>query len=63
VHYLIKKPRTEVQQDNKRRVEFLRRKQVKAAIESHLAMIGQNLTDGYLHCRNGTATIRSQEMQ
>jgi len=53
--YLIKIPRTDVQEEKKEGVEFLGHKQVMAAIEIHPAMILQNHTSGSLPCQNGTA--------
>jgi len=42
--YLIKKPRPAVQEGKKRGVEFPWHNKVKAAIESHLAMLRHNQT-------------------
>jgi hypothetical protein len=53
--YLLKKPRAEVREEKKRGVEFPGHKQVKAAIQRHPAMLGQNQTSGCLPCQNGTA--------
>jgi len=52
--YLIKKLRAEVREEKKRGVEFPGHNKVKAAIQRHLAMLGQNQTSGCLHCQNGT---------
>jgi len=52
---LIKKPRAEVQEKKKWGVESPRRNKVKAAIELHPAMVGENQMDGCLPCQNGTA--------
>jgi len=53
--YLIKKPRAEVREEKKRGVEFPGHKQVKAAIQRHLAMLRHDQTPGCLPCHNGTA--------
>jgi len=53
--YRIKKPHAEVRKENKRGVEFLGHKRVKAAIERPPAMVHQNHTDRFLLCQNGTA--------
>jgi hypothetical protein len=53
--YLIKKPRAEVREEKKRGVKFPGHEKVKAAMESHPAMIRQNQSDGCLPCQNGTA--------
>jgi hypothetical protein len=52
---LIKKPRAEVQEENKRGVEFPGHNKVKAAIERHPAKVRENQTDRCLPCQNGTA--------
>jgi hypothetical protein len=52
---LIKKPCTEVREEQKRGVEFPGHQMVKAAIKTHLAMVIKNQTDGCLLCQNGTA--------
>jgi hypothetical protein len=52
---LIKKPCTEVREEKKRGVEFPGHQMVKAAIQTHLAMVYKNQTDGCLLCQNGTA--------
>jgi len=52
--FLIKKPRAEVREEKKRGVEFPGHNNVKAAMERHLAMLRENLTDGCLPCHNGT---------
>jgi hypothetical protein len=56
---LIEKPRTKVQEEKKRRVEFPGHKMVKAAIQRHPAMLSQNQTSSCLPCQQGTA-INSQ---
>jgi hypothetical protein len=53
--YVIKKPHAEVREVKKRGVEFPRHKQVKAAIQRHLAMLRHNQTPGCLPYPNGTA--------
>jgi len=53
--YLIEKPRAEVREEKKRGVEFPGHEKVKAAIQRHPAMLGQNQTSGCLPCQNGTA--------
>jgi len=53
--YLIKQPCTEVRDEKKRGVEFPAHKKVKAAIQRHPAMLGQNQMSGCLPCQNGTA--------
>jgi len=55
MQFLIENPRTEVQEEKKRGVEFAWHNKVKAAIERHLAMLRQNQTAGCLPCHNGTA--------
>jgi hypothetical protein len=52
--YLIKKPRAEVREENKRGVAFPGHKKVKAAIARHPAMLCQNHTPGCLPCQNDT---------
>jgi len=52
---LIQQPRTEVQEEMKRGVEFPRYKAVKVAMERHRAMRRENQTDGCLPWENGTA--------
>jgi hypothetical protein len=52
---LIKKPRTEVQEEKKRGVEFPGHNKVKAVIKRHPAMVRENQMDGCLACQNGTA--------
>ena len=52
--YLIMKSRTQVCQEKKWGVEFSVYEKVKAAILRHLAMLQQNLTNGYLPCQTGT---------
>jgi len=52
---LIKKPRAEVREEQKRGVEFHGPSNVKAAIERHPAMLYENQTDSCLPCQNGTA--------
>jgi hypothetical protein len=51
----IKKPRAKVREEKKRGVEFPGHNQVKAAIETHTAMLRQNHTPGCLPCQNGNA--------
>jgi len=53
--YLIKKPRAEVREEKKWRVEFPGHKKVQAAIQRHLAMLRRNQMSGCLPCQNGTA--------
>ena len=53
--YLIKKPRAEVREEEKRGVEFPGHKKVKDAIQKHPAMLRHNQTSGCLSCQNGTA--------
>jgi len=53
--YLIKKPRAEVRQEKKRGVESPGHKTVKAAIQTHPAMLRHNQTSGCLPCQNGNA--------
>jgi hypothetical protein len=53
--YLIKRPRAEVREQMKRGVEFPGHKNVKAAIQRHLAMLHHNQMSGWLPCHNGTA--------
>jgi len=53
--YLIKKLRAEVREEKKRGVEFPGHKNVKAAIQSHPAMLHLNRTPGCLPCSNGTS--------
>jgi hypothetical protein len=53
--YLIKKPRAEFREEKMNGDEFPRHNKVNAGMESHLAMICQNQSDGYLPCHNGTA--------
>jgi len=53
--FLIKKPLTEVRAEKKRGVECPGQKNVKAAMERHLAMLRENSTDGCLPWQNGTA--------
>jgi len=57
--YLIKKCRAEVWEVKKWGVEFPGHNKVKAATESHLAMLRQNHTTGSLPCQNCT-TINAQ---
>jgi hypothetical protein len=52
--YLIKKPRTEVQEVKKGIVEFPGNKHVKATIQRHPSMLCYNQTSGCLPCQNGT---------
>ena len=52
---LNKKPRAEVREEKKRRVEFPGHKNVKAAIERHPVMVYRNHTAGCHPCQNGTA--------
>ena len=52
--YLIKKPRAEVREENKKGVEFLGQRKVMAAMKRHPAMVGQNQMDGCLPLPNGT---------
>jgi len=49
---LIKKPRTEVQEEKKRIVVFPRHNKVKAGIERDPAMVRENQPAGYLPCQN-----------
>ena len=53
--YFIKKPHAEVREEKQQSVEIPRLKMVKAAIERHPAMLGQNHTTGCHPCPNGTA--------
>jgi len=52
---LIKKPQAEVREEKKRGVVFPEHHKVKAAIETHPAMVRENQTDSCLPCQNGTA--------
>jgi hypothetical protein len=52
---LIKKPRAEVREEEKRRVEFPGPPKVKAAMERQPAMVCKDHTAGCLPCQNGTA--------
>jgi len=52
---LIKKSRTEVREEKKRGVELPVHQKVKAAMESHPAMVYTNHPAGCLLCQNGTA--------
>jgi len=52
---LIKKPRAEVREEKKRGVEFPGHQKVKAAMESHPAMVYKNHMAGCLPCQNCTA--------
>jgi len=51
----IEMPRAKLREEQKHRVEFPGHKQVKAAIERHLAMVQENQIDGCLPCQNGKA--------
>jgi len=51
---LIKKPRAEVREEKMRGVEFPAHEKVKAAIETHPAMVYKNHTDSCLPCQNTT---------
>jgi len=51
---LTKIPGVEVQEEQKRCVEFPGPRKVKAVIERHPAMVGQNHPNRYLPCQNGT---------
>jgi hypothetical protein len=53
--YLMKKPRAVVRQEKMRCVEFPGHKEVKAAIQRHLAMLRQNQRSVCLPWHNGTA--------
>jgi len=53
--YLIKKPHAEVQEEQKRSVEFPWHNKVKDAIARHPAMLRQNQTPGCLPCQNDTS--------
>jgi len=53
--HLIKKPRAEVQEENKLGVEFPAHREVKSAIEQQWAMIYEYQTDRCLPGQNGTA--------
>jgi len=53
--YLIKKPRAEVREEEKRGVEFPGHKMVKAAIQRHPAIVCHDQTPGCPLCQNGTA--------
>jgi len=53
--FSIKKPRAEVREEQKLEVEFPGHKHVKAAMERHPAMLGENQTDSCLSCQHGTA--------
>jgi len=52
--YLIKTQHTEVQEAQKRGVEFPGHKKVKAATQRHPAMLRQNKKSGCLPCQNAT---------
>jgi histone H3/H4 len=52
---LIKKPRAEVREEQKRGVEFPGHNKVQAGIERHPGMVRENQIDGCLPCQNGTA--------
>jgi len=52
----MKKPHTEVKDEQKWGVEFLGHRKVKAAMERHSAMLHQNHTNRCLHCPNAAAT-------
>ena len=52
---LLNKPRAVVREEKTRGVEFPGHEMVKAAIETHAAMLRENQTDGCLPCQNGTA--------
>jgi len=49
-----KKSRTEVREEKKWGILFPRNNKLKAAIESHPAMVRENQPDGCLPCQNGT---------
>jgi len=53
--FQIKQPGAEVREEKKRGDEFPGNKNVKAAMERHLAMLWENQMDGCLPCQNGTA--------
>jgi len=53
--YLIKKPRAEVREEKTRGVEFPGHNQVRTAIQTHPALLGQIQTSGCLPWQNGTA--------
>ena len=53
--WLIKKPWADIQEVQKWGVEFPALRQLKAAIESHPAMVHENHTDSCLPCQNNTA--------
>jgi hypothetical protein len=46
IKFLLKKPRTEVGEQKMWGVEFLGHQKVKAALQTHLAMLLQNQTSG-----------------
>jgi hypothetical protein len=54
MQYVITKPRAEVREEMNSGDKFPGDKQVKAAMERHLAMIRHNHTDGCLPFENGT---------
>jgi len=53
--FLIEKPRAEVWDETKSRVEFSGHNNLKAAIESHTAMLQESQMDGCPPCQNVTA--------
>jgi len=53
--YHIKKRRAKVQEEKKLGVELPGHKKLKAAIQRHPVMLGQNQMSGCLPCHNGTA--------
>jgi len=53
MQFLIKRPCAEVREEKKWGVEFPGDRMVKAAIERHLAMLGQNQMAGCLPCQHG----------
>jgi len=52
MQFLIKQPRAEVWEEKKRGAEFPGHKNVKVAMERHLAMLRQNHTAGWLPCQH-----------
>jgi hypothetical protein len=56
--YLIKKPRTKVQEEKMRGVQFAGQKKMKAVIQRHPAMFRQNERSGYLLGKMAPQRIR-----
>jgi len=54
MQYLSKKPWAEIQEESKQGDESSEYKHVNAAIDRHLAMVGENHMDSCLPCHNGT---------